>query len=148
MRAVGVLCLQLFDEGKSPEIKDELKKISTDDYARLDWGKGPKESLYGWYYATQCMFQKQGVSWQKWNRKFQAVLIKNQHKEGYWQYTPSGGHYESAGDDLSKKVYATTLCSLMLTVYYRYLPSTGLGFTVKGHDEKDDAGDDEAVDLL
>ena len=29
--------------------------------------------------------------------------------------------------DLGKKIYATTLCSLMLTVYYRYLPMTSKG---------------------
>ena len=157
IRAVGVLCLQLFAEGNCGEIKDELKKIATEDLAKLSWTKGPKESLYGWYYATQCMFQAGGKYWKAWNRKFQLVLNANQHKEGYWEYTPTGGHIDPAGDDLSIKVYATTLCALQLTVYYRYLPSSGKGgggFAEKARKHKKALAkqkpedDEEELDLL
>lgn len=121
MRAVGVLCLQLFGEGGTPEIKDDLLTISTEDFKKLSWANAPNQSLYGWYYATQAMFQEGGNMWKPWNRKFQKELTDNQHPEGYWQWP---GDSKGPGDDISKKVYATTLCGLMLTVYYRYLPST------------------------
>ena len=49
MRAVGILCLQLFGEGETPEIKDEITKIATEDLAKLSFAKPPRESLYGWY---------------------------------------------------------------------------------------------------
>ena len=47
MRAVGTLCLQLLDKGNSPDLKDELEKISTTDLAQFHWDKAPKNSLYG-----------------------------------------------------------------------------------------------------
>jgi hypothetical protein len=122
MRAVGVLCLQLFDKGDAVEIKDELAKISTDDLAKLNWDAAPKGALYGWYYATQAMFQAGDKLWGPWNRKFEKELKDNQHKEGYWEHP--GQYHKGPGDALSQKVYATTLCALMLTVYYRYLPSS------------------------
>ena len=154
MRAVGALCLQLFNEGNTPEIKDELKKIATDDLKNLNWDKAPKCSLYGWYYATQCMFQAGGKFWKPWNRKFQKMLNDNQHKEGYWKY-PAKGHDSHVGDDISQKVYATTLCALQLTVYYRYLPSSGKangGFAEKVKEHKkaniEEVHEEEEIDLL
>jgi hypothetical protein len=122
MRAVGVLCLQLYGEGDFPAIKDEIQVIATQDLARLDFNNPPQESLYGWYYATQAMFQQQGKEWKAWNKKFQRELSKSQHSEGYWEY-PGKFHGET-NDATTDRVYATTLCALMLTVYYRYLPST------------------------
>ena len=116
MRAVGVLCLQLYGEGKAPEIKDEIKKIANVDIQTLSWST-PK--LYSWYYATQAMFQHGGKDWKAWNRKFQKELNDNQHEEGYWEDPKTA---KLTG--LDNKVYATTLCALMLTVYYRYLPSS------------------------
>ena len=121
MRAVGVLCLQLFGEGDCEEIKDDLQKISTVDLQEYNWQNPPRESLYGWYYATQTMFQVGGPMWKSWNRKFQKVLNDNQHREGYWPW-PIKCHGVD-GESLTGKIYATTLCALQLTVYYRYLPS-------------------------
>ena len=115
MRAVGVLCLQLFGEGKTPEIADEIKTIATVDYRNLTW---KTSKLYSWYYATQAMFQHGGNDWNAWNSRFQKELNDNQHREGYWD-APS-----KKLSGLDSKVYGTTLCALMLTVYYRYLPSS------------------------
>ena len=83
MRAVGVLCLQLFGEGKTPEIKDEIERIATNDLSKLSWANPPGESLYGWYYATQTMFQQGGKEWKSWNKKFQPELGNNQHPERF-----------------------------------------------------------------
>jgi hypothetical protein len=153
MRAVGVLCLQLFGEGAAGEIKDDLQVIATADLANLNWDKPPKASLYGWYYATQAMFQAGGKLWGPWNRKFQKELTDNQHKEGYWVYP---GHGHAPKDDLTGKVYATTLCALMLTVYYRYLPSSkgaigakgGGGAAKKKAKAKEKVMEEEGLDLV
>ena len=124
MRAVGTLCLQLFGEGKYKGIQDEIKLIGTEDVKKIDWLTAPEFSLYGWYYATQTMFQHGGSMWKGWNRKFQKTLTENQSKEGYWDYPNIhrgvAGHFNDA---TGERIYATTLCGLMLTVYYRYLPS-------------------------
>jgi hypothetical protein len=123
MRAVGTLCMQLFGAGDDPGIEDELYAIAQTDYAKLSWEKPPGGSLYCWYYATQAMFQAGGDFWAPWNKKFQKELNDNQNKEGYWVW-PGGGHVPGGAESLTGKVYATTLCALQLTVYYRYLPSS------------------------
>ncbi|MCM8533859.1 MAG: hypothetical protein NE330_22030 [Lentisphaeraceae bacterium] len=151
MRGVGVLCLQLFGEGKYKELDNDLENISNFDLAKLDWNNPPSQSLYGWYYATQAMFQEGGKSWRTWNKKFQKVLTDNQHDEGYWEYP--GEYYGSdTGDHITKKVHATTLCALMLTVYYRYLPTTKPVLVKKKEaklDEKKEAKDlEEELDLI
>ncbi|MCH2205314.1 MAG: terpene cyclase/mutase family protein [Lentisphaerales bacterium] len=147
MRAVGVLCLQLFGEGKTPEMKDEIKAISTVDYEKLSWANPPVEALYGWYYATQCMFQQGGKEWKAWNRKFQTEIGNNQNPEGYWE-SPGKIHGPKPGT-LDDKVYATTLCALMLTVYYRYLPSTkgAIGGNA-AKKEKKPVMEEEGLDLI
>ena len=121
MRAVGVLCLQLYGEGGANEIQDETDVIAKQDLANFTFAKPPRESLYGWYYATQAMFQKQGKHWDAWRKVFEKELIENRNPEGYWEY-PGSWHGET-NDKTTDRVYATTLCALMLTVYYRYLPS-------------------------
>ena len=149
MRAVGVLCLQLYGEGKIPELKDEIKAISERDYPNLSWAAAPKESLYGWYYATQAMFQHGGREWKAWNKKFQKELNGNQHSEGYWVY-PHIGHGPEP-ETLTGKIYATTLCALMLTVYYRYLPSSkGAigGHAAKQTKKKPVEQEEEGLDLI
>jgi hypothetical protein len=126
MRAVGVLCLQLFGEVKFDGIIDDLEHISKKDILNYSWDKAPKNALYGWYYATQAMFQAGGEMWKAWNDKFQQVLVDNQHDDGYWEHP---GEYSGPDDELTSRVFATTLAALQLTVYYRYLPSSKNGNT-------------------
>ena len=125
MRAVGALCLQLFGEGNCAEIKDDINLIATQDLETLTWTPKHTFSLYGWYYATQVMFQNGGKNWNSWNKKFQKMLTVNQKAEGYWEY-PNMSNFIGGylGEITAERVYATTLAGLMLTVYYRYLPSS------------------------
>ena len=144
MRAVGVLCLQWFGAA-GPEIKDELDKIMKEDLNNYSYDKAPKRSLYGWYYATNAMFQAQGKYWDAWKMKFQRELTRNRHKEGYWEY-PGANHIP--GDDLSRKVYATTLNLLQLSVFYRNLP-TGKGVPKKRVDVKaENELEEEGLELI
>jgi len=62
--------------------------------------------------VTQAKFQKGGKTWDSWNNAFSREVIANQKADGHWEDGDHGG-----------TVYATTLCTLMLEVYYRYLPS-------------------------
>lgn len=147
MRAVGVLCLQLYGEGRIGAVRDEIKAIIDLDLPKLSWKTAPKSSLYGWYYATQTMFQHGGKEWTAWNRKFQSELINNQHDEGYWVY-PGKSHVDAIKDDIGQKVYATTLCALMLTVYYRYLPSNKGAMGMKKTSTKKKMLEEEGLDLI
>jgi hypothetical protein len=49
---------------------------------------------------------------------FRDQMVTNQNKDGSWPNPPGNKH--SAG-----AVYNTALATLMLEVYYRYLPGTG-----------------------
>jgi hypothetical protein len=62
--------------------------------------------------VTQAKFQKGGADWDAWNRMFANELVQNQQRDGHWEGGEHGG-----------TVYTTTLCCLMLEVYYRYLPT-------------------------
>jgi hypothetical protein len=76
-------------------------------------------NTYFWYYGTLALFQHQGPQWTRWNEAMTRTLVENQRKDGRtagsWdpigEWAPTGG-----------RVYQTAICTLMLEVYYRYLP--------------------------
>ncbi len=113
MTSVGVLCLQLLGQGGSPEVRTGLKVLE-DIECKWPADEKSKAAVYGWYYLTQAKFQRGESTWNAWNRQFAPTLIRAQSKEGYW----AGGDH-----DQGSHVYTTTLCVLMLEVYYRYLPT-------------------------
>jgi len=148
MKAVGTLCLQLLEPGNHAILNDELESMLKEGVNRFDWNKAPKRSLYGWYYETNAMFHAQGKYWRGWRKKFAKEIMANQHREGYWVY-PGDNHMP--GDDLSKKVYATTLCALMLSVPFRYLPSSKVVNSEKVKESKRKPGGvvvEEGIDLI
>ena len=127
MRGVGVLCLQLFESawdgnGKPiPELVPIWKTIMDEDVKKVDWNSPPQNSMYTWYYGTYACFQEGGAVWKSWQKKFEPMLRQHQNPEGYWIYP---GDHHAHGDELTEKVHATTFAILMLSVYYRFLPSS------------------------
>ena len=98
-------------------MKDEIQKIATYDLERkMNWQKPPIDSLYGWYYSTQAMFPKDWTSLKEWNAKFQKLLIKEQHPEGYWIYPgrKHGSMVEEFDEKVSQQHFAV-LCLLFIT---------------------------------
>ena len=151
LAAAGALCLQLLGaakgDGNVDNIMDRLEKESI---PKMDWENSPKKwTMYAWYYQTFAMFQHGGKHWKGWNKIFQNVLMKNQHPEGYWSHELAWG----AGKNLESKAYQTSLAALMLTVYYRYLPSTSVKKTkpksaTQKKKEKEAAGGEETIDIF
>ncbi len=82
-----------------------------------DWDSRP--NTYYWYYATLALFQQQGDIWENWNETLTPQLLVHQRKD-----EPAAGSWDPVGEwaDIGGRVYQTTLCALMLEVYYRYLP--------------------------
>jgi hypothetical protein len=82
-----------------------------------DWEREP--NTYYWYYATLALFHHQGEPWERWNEALIEQLIENQHRTGQ-----SSGSWDPVGEwaRVGGRVYQTALCTLMLEVYYRYLP--------------------------
>ncbi|HBC89075.1 MAG TPA: hypothetical protein DCZ94_19220 [Lentisphaeria bacterium] len=142
MTSVGTLCLQLLNAGRSPEAVKGLKWIENSNggkFMNCGWkdNSGSPWALYTWYYQTQAIFQGgggKGDPWNKWNDKFlKGALVKEQERDGHWSspYEKYGsrngqGHGEGTGSvfkdsSLDLNIYSTSMCCLMLEVYYRYL---------------------------
>lgn len=117
MTSAGTLCLQLLGQPAAPEVRTGVEFIKD---MQCKWDAQPpdqktgrgKNPVYTWYYATQVKFQKGGADWENWNKRFARQIVFAQQKDGHWENGDWGGH-----------VYTTALCTLMLEVYYRYLPS-------------------------
>ena len=83
---------------------------------------GVEANFYSNYYDSQVLFQHtsgEGEMWTNWNDKLRDFLVASQdtkgHQRGSWFAT--GGHGKTGG-----RLYVTSLATLTLEVYYRYLP--------------------------
>jgi hypothetical protein len=123
LTSVGVLCLQLLGYGKSTEAQAGmtwLNQNATCDWA-APWGKQP---IYDWYYTTQAKFHAGGEVWTQWNNQFSVQLVTNQKViKGAGIDGKDIGYWEGLDGLCKAYVYNTTMCTLMLEVYYRYLPT-------------------------
>ena len=63
----------------------------------------------------------EGEIWERWNNRMRDWLVNSQEKEGVkagsW-YMGKGGHANERGG----RLYATSMATMMLEVYYRHLP--------------------------
>jgi len=137
LSGVGVLSLQFLGAADTREYKCGLAGLSK---WRFDWDHPDKcgfsghSFLYYMYYTTQAKFQQGGRSWREWDRQFAPALMNNQKivrkdVSGYVDHTgrpreigswdsPSASEHTGGND-----IMPTILCTLMLEVYYRYLPT-------------------------
>ena len=112
MTGVGTLCLQMLGKPTSPQVRLGLKTLHK---AELDWPDSGKAGVYSGYYITQAKFQgSDKAEWLHWNKQMKNKLLARQNPDGHW---------EQGDFDNGSHVYTTTLCTLMLEVYYRYLPT-------------------------
>ena len=84
--------------------------------------RGASADLYAWYYHTQACLMFGGKAWEKWNRWFQDELCAAQSTDGSWPLPGAKGHGPQSDLGRTGAVYRTTLCTLMLEVFYRYSP--------------------------
>lgn len=170
MTPVGVLCLQLLGDGKSKEVRDGIDYITKDRNGALmdmSWktrgARTEREyawAIYAWYYQTQVLFQagdgkKDDPNWRKWRLSFEKALVTEQNTEGYWEspaqkYPGQTNSFRETSDadfasDMNLRVYSTALSSLMLEVYYRFLPSYHLVKDKKTDDAGASADSDEGL---
>jgi hypothetical protein len=79
-------------------------------------------NIYYWYYATQVMHNMSGAEWDAWNRKMRDLLVHTQVRNvdecanGSWN--PERDPWGKRGG----RVMQTSLSTLTLEIYYRYLP--------------------------
>ncbi len=123
LTGVGILC-HLFWKGERGQLRkgmewllDETEKKYPVKY------KGESADLYAWYYHTQACLMFGGSAWTKWNRWFQDEICDAQNPDGSWPAPGGKAHGPQTGENMTGKVYRTTLCILMLEVFYRYMPT-------------------------
>jgi hypothetical protein len=121
LTGVGILSLQLLGASNHKEAKNSLPylmQVQTKKWDTVTW-----VDLYHWYYNIQAAFHEGGNLWKKWNSEFLPLIAKNQVilKNKYEDNKDIG--YWSSSDSSHGLVYDTTMATLMLEVYYRYLPT-------------------------
>ena len=123
LTGVGVLCNQMWGK-RGAEVSKGVRAIAKN--SKFDFG-GDSGNLYQHYYESQAMMQHGGGDWRKYSDMFRDQVLKNQNGDGSWK-KPGGKGIASSGE----ACYDTSLCILMLEVYYRFL-STGGGGPLKDH---------------
>ncbi|MCE2961263.1 MAG: prenyltransferase/squalene oxidase repeat-containing protein [Akkermansiaceae bacterium] len=116
----GVLAFQMWDEGDHKAVKKGVEWIEKNgkfDPKALNNDRHPS-SLYYQYYHMQAMMNYGGKEWDKYNDMVRDPLIAAQAKDGSWNL-PCGSHGQATQMHMS-----TCLATLMLEVYYRFLPSS------------------------
>ena len=130
MSGVGGLALIVHGKDKSAEMRKTVE-FMTDyfeekkRYFRYDESEGNDPGLYGSYYINQVAFMRGGNFWRKWNKSLQDELLVAQNADGSYRNEshPSNAH-SSRGAGADADIFRVCLCTLMLEVYYRYLPAT------------------------
>ena len=119
LTGAGTLCFQQHKGTRHKSAKKGMDYI--DRHASINYKSGPC-NLYEHYYVSQAAINHGGQSWLNYNDKFRDQLLGAQQGDGHFPNPPNPG--PGAQND---PVYVTALATLMLEVYYRFLPGTGFG---------------------
>ena len=111
----GVLAFQMWDESNHKAVKKGVQWISKNATFRSLNDHG--SNLYYHYYFMQAMLNYGGKEWDKHNDMVRDPLIKAQNPDGSW--TQSVGSHGPINVHM-----ATCLATMMLEVYYRFLPGS------------------------
>ncbi len=114
MTAEALFCKQMLAiKRDNPACKEAVDYLLKSPPRRLDL------NLYYWYYGTLAMYQYGGAEWDSWNENLRDQLIAMQSKSG-----PYTGSWEprDVWSGYGGRIYSTTLATLSLEVYYRFLP--------------------------
>ena len=123
MIPVGLLGMYFLNAGNSSPARRAERFL--EKTRPPQWGRGGTFPLYRWYYQTQALFQIEkgrGKRWKAWNENLKKELLKVQNLDGSWQM-PAGDNSFRLKNKTDLSIYSSSLCSLILQVYYRYLPS-------------------------
>ena len=82
--------------------------------------RGPTlTNVYHDYYATLALHHWQHPRWETWNEELRDHLVRTQetsgHEAGSW-------HFKDDHGDIGGRLYTTAMATLILEVYYRFLP--------------------------
>lgn len=99
------------------------------DYLQANLPRRSKQNLYYWYYGTLAMYQNGGEPWQRWNESLRDTLVADQRTDGKFA---GSWNPRAPWGDFGGRVFSTSLSTLCLEVYYRFLPLYQFG---DGHEK-------------
>lgn len=147
LTGAGILSMQFLGAARAKETRAAMRYLQ-ERRNTFAWDDATWKDVYYWYYDTQARFHQGGSIWEDWNKLFAIQLVKGQTIEkgagvdgndiGSW-VTGGGGEPGRGG-----VVMDTSLCALMLQVYYRYLPTYK---TPKATEDEDIVLEDEDIDV-
>jgi len=126
LTGAGVLAMQMWGKGSNSAVRKGARYMA--ENTKFDYNSAFAD-LYGHYYEAQAMMNRGGEQWKAYNALFRDQLLANQNPDGSWKNPGAGSKLravapEFAGNSPMNLHYRTCLNTLMLEVYYRYLPSS------------------------
>ncbi|MFC4992214.1 prenyltransferase/squalene oxidase repeat-containing protein [Rubritalea tangerina] len=126
MTGGSILCHQQWGKGSRATVRAGRKFIEK----KVTFGYDTAESdLYAHYYYGQAMMNIGGTTWRNYNKLFRDEVLAAQNPDGSFK-SPGGGNAINgtatsfAGGGSAALHYRTCLATLMLEVYYRFLPAS------------------------
>ncbi len=128
---VGVLSLQMCGSGSDSAARKGLDWMLKNTNKPFNWrANNTSSNLYQHYYGVQAAMNRGGDVWTAYNRAFRDATLGAQASDGSFApngFPGPGGLVNSNGGTINDKIYRQCLATLMLEVYYRFLPGTGEG---------------------
>lgn len=110
----ALLCMQFWGEGDSKAAKKAAEYIR--ENTKFGNFGGKDSNLYYHYYNAQAMINVGGKDWDWYNKMVRDAVVDAQQSDGSWKQKMSHG---PINDHM-----ATCLATMLLEVYYRFLPGT------------------------
>ena len=117
MTSVGLLCRQYLGAKR-----DNPMLTGGTAYLMKNLPEEGFPNVYYWYYATQVMHNMSGYEWDAWNRKMRDILVRTQVRDVNSCANGSWAPEKDAWAKHGGRVMSTSLSTLTLEIYYRYLP--------------------------
>lgn len=119
MTAESLFCKQMLGiDRKHPSYNEAI------EYLQANLPRRARQDLYYWYYGTLAMYQHGGDPWRRWNDTLRDALVADQRSDGDFA---GSWNPRAPWGDFGGRVFSTSLSTLCLEVYYRFLPLYQLG---------------------
>lgn len=110
----ALLCMQFWDHDNTKAAKKAeewiVKNVKFGQFGSSD------SNLYYHYYHAQAMINVGGEKWNKYNNMVRDPILNAQNDDGSW--------FQILGHGPVNRHMATCLATMLLEVYYRFLPGT------------------------
>lgn len=114
LTGAGALCFQQHKGVANSNARKGVRYLSENSTFNFATSQA---NLYEHYYSSQAMINHGSQAWSAYNGMIRDELLNNQNEDGSWPNPGGPGNHKDP-------VYATALGTLILEVYYRYLPGT------------------------